>query len=235
MFADAYLIDPQNYRADLVNQIFGYLDFTDIWSGVEHHESVCSFMLTRDPSETAKSLLKKLVEDRNLASHSSSSSVWPATEIRAMASFLDAVNQAIVEIAFKSLVTYQTKANLIESIGTVVHVYSDNVVGIDCHGTLISKGDLVTIVQRSAAFTARIESIQEGSVAHDSFQPNRGQQLGIKLDRRAALNARIFRPQPAQAELPETAHEIQSTDDFKFPEMSEEVTSDVAGSEDVEG
>jgi MAE_28990/MAE_18760-like HEPN len=230
LFADAYLIDPQNYRADLLNQIFGYLDFTDIWSGVENHESVRSFMLTRDQSETPKSLLKKLVEDRNLASHSSSSSVWAAAEMKAMASFLGAVTQAIVEIVFKSLITYQSKANLIGLIGTVIHVFSDNIVGIDCHGTAISKGDLVTVVQRSAAFTARIESIQEGPVALGSLHAKSGQQLGIKLDRRAALHAEIYRPQPTQVGLLETGPEIQSTD-----EMPEGVSPDVAGSEDGPG
>jgi hypothetical protein len=230
LFADAYLIDPQNYRADLLNQLFGYLDFTDIWSGVEKHELVRSFMLTRDPSESPKSLLKKLVEDRNLASHSSSTSVWPTAEIKAVAAFLEAVTQAIVEIVFKSLITYQSKANLVELIGTVIHVFSDNIVGIECHGTPISKGNLVTVVQQSAAFTARIESIQEGQVAHDSLHAKSGQQLGIKLDRKAALNAEIYRPQPAQVELLETGREIQSTDDFKFSETSEEVAAD-AGSE----
>jgi len=235
LFADAYLIDPQNYRAELLNQIFGYLDFTDIWSGVENHELVRSFMLTRDPLETPKSLLKKLVEDRNLASHSSASSVWPAAEIRAMAAFLEAVSQGIVEIVFKNLITYQSNAKLIELVGTVIHVFSENIVGISCHGIPISTGDLVIVAQRSAAFTSRIESIQEGQITHDSLYPKLGQQIGIKLDRRVALNARIYHPQSAQGELLETGQEIQSADDFTFPEASEELPSDVAGSEDGAG
>jgi hypothetical protein len=75
----------------------------------------------------------------------------------------------------------------------------------------------------------------EQEIAHDSSHAKPGQQLGIKLDRGAALNAEIYRPQPSQVELLETGHEIQSTDDFKFPETSEEVTSDVAESEDGAG
>ena len=51
LLADAFLTDQQNYRAEQLNKIFGYLNLNNIWAGVEKHPAVAFYMTSRDPGE----------------------------------------------------------------------------------------------------------------------------------------------------------------------------------------
>jgi hypothetical protein len=219
LYGKAFLVDPQNYRAEMVRQIFGYLDFVDIWAGVEKHPEVINFMTSRDANETPRTLLKKLVEDRNIASHTSSSSTWSIGEMKAIAFFLEAVTIALCQIALKAIVSRQGKTEKIEQVGTVIHKFKANVVGLKCAGAPISIGDLLIVSQTHGAFTAKINSIQLGPTPHSSIVPSVGQELGLGLDCAAALKAELFRVTTVQSNLlavPDAGEILSPDDDYKF-------------------
>lgn len=123
LLCDAFLTDTQNYRAEQINVLFAYLGISNIWTGVERHRNVLEYMKTRDPNDTPKTLLKKIVDERNLAAHSGITNVLASDEILSLVSFVGQVVTAVAEIVRKTCATQQCSAGIRFEMFQVQHLF----------------------------------------------------------------------------------------------------------------
>jgi hypothetical protein len=197
LLREAFLTDRQNYRAEQINILFAYLGISNIWGGVEKHSSVTEYMKTRDPNDTPKTLLKKIVDDRNLASHSGITSVLAPDETLSLITFIEAVVTAIAEIARKTCVKLQCTAGIRIEMFEVQHLFSNLIVGVRFLKGSVKVGDSLIALDQGAAFKVTVLSIHHHQEVLESADADSFGELGLGLDVNVGRTARIVAYQPS--------------------------------------
>ncbi len=217
LLRDAFLIDPQNYRAEVVSKLFSYLGFGNSWAWVEKHSLMVAFMLrNRDPNETAKTLLHDFVEYRNEASHTMVGETVATEEIKSIADFVVVLSETLTQLVMKHVVQRKKSLGEVAVIGEVVHKFSNQIVGAKITAGPLSIGDPLIVVQRQACFKVTVRSIQIRDAPHERIEFTESQEIGLGLSQSASEGAQLLRlttdQQTRGADVP--MPEALSPDDF---------------------
>lgn len=206
LLPDAFLTDQQNYRADLIIKVFRTLGFDDIWKGADRFSELSAFMLTRDPNESSKGLLKKIVDERNLASHTKMTDTWSASEMQALSTFIEILVRSLCELVERSSVLRQRVMGKLAEVGKVIHKFSGNIRGVELVDTTISEGDSMIAVSREDSSTVKVVSLRRYADQVPSFKAALGDQLGICFDRDLPKGTLLLRDKiPVQMNLSQLA------------------------------
>ena len=191
LLRDAFLIDPQNYRAEVLSKLFTYLGIENCWAWIEKHPLVTDFMQReRDANETPKTLLRDFVENRNLASHTIVGETLATEEIKSIADFVVVLSEALAQLVMKQVVQRKKLLGEIAVAGQVMHKYSGNVVGARMSAGALAVGDELVVVQKHACYKAAVISIQIQQGPLERLETQDGQEIGIKLSVTAAVQCR---------------------------------------------
>jgi hypothetical protein len=194
LLTDAFFVDQQNYRSDIVIKIFSYLGFDDCWTWVANHPAVLEHMeREREEHDTPEKVLSKFVEYRNEAAHSSVDNIVATGDILSDANFILALSKALSELVAKQVIKRKTELGQIEQIGTVIHNYKGTIIGAKMKPVAIAAGDSVMILGKHSCYTTKIESIQNGSTPHEQIQLSADQEIGLKLSHRTKKGTEIYR------------------------------------------
>ncbi len=191
LLSDAFLTDTQNYRAPQINILFAYVGMSNIWAGVEKHSMVAEYMKTRDPNDTPQTLLKKLVDERNLASHSGTTDVFAPDEILSLIGFIEAVVTAIAEIVRKTGATLQCSAGFRTEMFQVQRLFSNKIVGVRFLKGSVRVGDSLLALDHDRAFKATVLSIRHLHDVLESANADSFHELGLGLDVKVGKSARL--------------------------------------------
>ena len=191
LLSDAFLTDTQNYRSEQINILFAYLGISNIWAGVEKHSRVAEYMKTRDSNDTPKTLLKKIVDDRNMASHSGLTSVLASDEILSLIAFIETVVTAISEIVRKTCAASQCLAGIRTEMFQVQHLFSNMIVGVRFLKGSVRVGDSLLALDRHGAFKATVLSIRHHQDVLESADADSFDELGLGLDVQVGGSARL--------------------------------------------
>jgi hypothetical protein len=191
LLSDAFLTDTQNYRTEQINALFAYLGISNIWAGVEKHPRVAEYMKTRDPNDTPRTLLKKIVDDRNLASHSGITSVLAPDEILSLIAFIETVVTAIGEIVRKTCATLECSAGIRTEMFEVQHLFSGKIVGVRFLKGSVRVGDSLIALDRHGAFKVTVLSIQHHEDVLEAADADSFGELGLGLDVEVGNSARL--------------------------------------------
>jgi hypothetical protein len=213
----AFLIDPQNYRAEVVSKLFSYLGFENSWAWVEKHPATLKFMLRhRDPTDTAKTLLHEFVETRNEASHTLVHDTVATEEIKLTADFIIVLSQALAQLVMRHVVQRRKQLGEVTEVGRVIHKFSNQIVGAKMMAGTVTIGDSLVVMQEQSCYETTIRSIQIQKEAHAHLQTTEGQEIGLGLSAGTNVGAfllRLAREKPTAEEgipIPEPL----SPDDF---------------------
>jgi hypothetical protein len=191
LLPDAFLTDTQNYRAEQINLVFSYLDISNIWAGVEKHRELIEYMKSRDVTETPRTILNKLVADRNFAAHSVVTDVMSGPELISLARFLDALVVAISEIARKKCVVLECSRGKRLDIFHVVRVFSNQIVGVRFVAGRVEVGDQLLVLGKDGAYKATVVSIRNVGTSLTSADFDKHPELGLGLDVDVGKGARL--------------------------------------------
>jgi hypothetical protein len=206
LLPDAFLTDQQNYRADLIIKIFRTLGFDDIWAGAERFTELSAFMLTRDPNESSKGLLKKIVDERNLASHTKMTDTWSASEMQALSTFIEILVRSLCALVERSSVLRQREIGILAEVGKVIHKFSDNIRGVELVATTVSEGDTMIAVDREATSIVQVITLQRHLQPLINYQATNGDQLGIRFDHDLPMGTLLLKDKaPVQMNLAQVA------------------------------
>jgi hypothetical protein len=191
LLSEAFLTDTQNYRAEQINALFAYLGISNIWAGVEKHSRVAEYMKMRDPNDTPKTLLKKIVDERNLASHSGTTSVLAPEEILSLIAFIETVVRAIAEIVRKTGATFQCSVGIRTEMFEVQHIFSNMIVGARFLKGSVRVGDSLLALDHDGAFKATVLSIRHHHDVLESADADSFNEVGLGLDVKVGKFARL--------------------------------------------
>ncbi len=193
LLPDAFLIDPQNYRADTIRKIFGYLGFSNCWAGIQRYPRMIKFIDdTRDATETPETILHDIVEYRNGASHSNVSDVVSVEEIRSYAEFIIILCEALSDMLTRRVLRRRIMVGHVAPVGTVIRLFG-RVVGVEMQACTLSVGDEL-IAQRGETITwMRVLSIGRLEQRFTTLEVQANEQIGIKIDGKVKPGAVLFR------------------------------------------
>jgi hypothetical protein len=224
LLPDAFLIDPQNYRAEALIKLFSYVGFEDCWAWIEKHPLVVAFMQgRRDPeNETPKTLLRDFVENRNLASHTLIGGTVATEEIKSIADFVLVLGDVLAQLVMKQVVQRKKAIGEAAAVGAVLHKFSDQIVGVKMSAGRIAVGDTLAVVQKRTCYNAAVSSIRIQQATHERLDVREGEEIGLRLTAPAGDGAQLLRLVPESQPLPAVTLEPLSPDDF--PVEAEEST-----------
>jgi hypothetical protein len=217
LLRDAFLIDPQNYRADVVSRLFSYVGFENCWGWVEKHPLMVTFMLlNRDPNETPKTLLHDFVEYRNQASHTLVVDTVATDEIKSIADFVVVLSETLAQLVMKQVVQRKKLFGEVTPVGLVVHKFSNQIVGARMSAGTVVLGDSLIVVEKQACYKVTISSIKIKETAYDRLEVREGEEIGLGLTARTSEGAQLMRLAPEQRAIVSTVTmpEPLSPDDF---------------------
>lgn len=194
LLPDAFLIDPQNYRAEILAGLFRYLGIEDCWAWTDKHPVVVEFMAReRDVNETPKTLLHDFVEYRNKASHTKVGDIVATEEIKSIADYVAVLSEALSQLVMKRVV--QQKVTLGEAlrVGSVLNRFSDFIVGVRMTAGTVAVGDELVIVHKYSCYNAEIMSIQIEKSPYEKLDVREGQEIGLRLSEKANEGAELLR------------------------------------------
>ena len=198
LLVDAFLTDPQNYRADLIIKVFRTLGFEDIWAGAGKFSSLRDFMQSRDPNEDPKGLLKKIVDERNVVSHSSPTNVWDPDEMEALSTFIEIIARSICAIVDRSSVLRKQYLGTLAEVGKVIHKFRNDVRGLELVKTRITEGETLIAVDAETATEVKVLSLCMNRTLVTVFEAEDGDHLGVCFDRALPKGTLLLRAQFAQ-------------------------------------
>jgi hypothetical protein len=198
LLKEAFLIDPQNYRKDILVRILGYLGIENAWNWIDNHPAVRAFMLARrNETDTPETELRDFVKWRNEAGHGTVANVIATKDLIIIAEFVDALCEALSELIMREVVDRRRELGDADLLGTVIHRYSNDIVGASMKVCTIKVGNQLVVRDQRCCHFGRIQSIKAGGVLREELSVTVGQEIGLGLDSEAKNKAELIR-------LPET-------------------------------
>lgn len=193
LLVDAYLIDEQNLRADILQGLLSRIGVSDAWGWVCRHRDVQHFLdEVRGNSGTVESELASLVFERNAAAHGSVSNILSTEEIRKMAQFIMSLGTALSEVLMKMAVDRLLVLGRARKLGRVIHVFRDCVIGVEMEPvTGVKVGDEIAMLHEYSCFKTTIGSMEIDHVRYEVLDTNEVKRVGIKLTRKARIGSHI--------------------------------------------
>lgn len=216
LLREAFLIDPQNYRAPALIKLFRYLGIKDCWSWVEEHPLVVAFMeRQRDRNETAGTVLRELIEYRNEATHGNVTETVSIEELKSIADCTLVICEALAQLVMRQVVRRREELGQATSVGDVIHAFSNCVVGVRSHAGTVAVGDELVVLQRRACYTVSVRSIQIEQTPYECLEVADNQEIGLRLTLSAKEGARLVRLRVEKLVIPpEPAREPLSDDEY---------------------
>jgi len=223
LLRDAFLIDPQNYRAEILRKLFGYLGIENCWAWVERHPLVVAFMdRERDKTETPATVLNEFVEYRNKAAHTSVAETVATEEVKSIADCIMVICEALAQLVMKQVVRRREQIGQMAVAGEVIHEFSDCIVGTRMRAGAVAVGDEMVVVQKYACYKVSVRSIQIEDTPYERLDVNGGQEIGLQLSVTVNEGALLMRlPAPPLNTPEERPPDLSSPDVFPLTESEE--------------
>lgn len=193
----AFLVSPENFRSGAIVTLFSALGFDNAFAFVSKSPKMDEFVRTRlAGAETADSFLDGFVRIRNEAAHGSGSSLVSASEILNYADFAVVIVESLVTLLRSHTLRLGLASGQCVTIGDVLHVFSDNIVGVKA-----SSNENVKIGDSLYAGSKTLEPVEIVSLRivkddRTSIDLNPGFEFGVKLDRKVPWRAQLLRWNP---------------------------------------
>lgn len=226
LLRDAFLTDPQNYRAEVLGKLFGYLGIENCWAWVEKHPLVVAFMdRERDMTETAAIVLNEFVEYRNKAAHTNVVETVATEEVKSIADCIMVICEALAQLVMKQVVRRRELLGQMSVVGEVVHEFSDCIVGARMRAGTVVVGDEMVVQQKYACYKVSVRSIQVEHTPYQRLDVNDGQEIGLQPDVAVKQGALLMRLPASHSALPEDRpQDLPSPDVFPSTEPEDELT-----------
>jgi hypothetical protein len=209
LLKEAFLIDRQNYRFEVLGKLLGYLGIEAACARISSHPLMKSFLSERrGDGATCESELNDFVRLRNLAAHGQAEDVVSPDEHRLIADFISVLCSVLTELLAKAVMLRRVELGQYVDLGVIIHVYHENKVAIvKMNSASIRVDDEVVLVREKRSAFAKIRTIQNEGVSVDSFVATGGEELGIELSHGCRVGEVLRRmqidvtPSPKQEDL----------------------------------
>jgi len=235
LLTEAFFIDRQNLRFEVLTRLFGSLGFEGSARFIESHAAISNFISQeRAEGSSAKNELQSFVDYRNQAAHKKVENLLSKDETGAVGRFICALGRALAD-----LVTNQTYRRHMELKHYSVllkiketHYSGKVVIGIPAKGVTLKVGDEVLIWGKRVFRSATLQSIQLDGADSPETEGDGSREVGIKLSDKAPKASELCRleippeaPKELQLDLTESIPSSANTADSDLSEATEEEPS----------
>jgi HEPN superfamily protein len=240
LLKDAFFVDRQNYRSEIVGRLFGNLGLENICSRIAKHPSMERLLAERfGNASTFESELDGFVKLRNEAAHSPVEEVIAASQFLTTADFVLLACEILTDIVSREVLVRKAKCRPGVQLGIVEHVYHAGKVAIvKMAPATLTVGDDIALFRNDRIRIAKVLSIQDNDLAVNSITALEGQEVGVGLDQKC-LEGDVIRklspevtvpstPQPSSTEemLGRVGLAFVSSDELEFSESSQDIEAD---------
>jgi hypothetical protein len=233
---DAFFVDRQNYRSDVLGKLLGYLGVINVCSKIATHPNMKAFLSERiGDAATFESELNGFIKLRNEAAHGQVGQVVGVGQFLAIADFLVLLCEILAEMLTRELHTRKAILGQFVELGVVKEVhYSGKVAIVKMKQIAIAAGEEIVLFRGGNPRFGRIESLQLDGIASNQVAAQDGQELGVALTYKCKVGDLLGRIGSAVAEQPTlfNPEELQ-TGVAVMPEVDDSRILDEAQSHDA--
>jgi hypothetical protein len=207
LLADAFFIDRQNLRFDVLGRLFGALGFRRWGRYINRHAAVTDFIKQeRADSSSPQKELDAFIEYRNEAAHKKVENVLSIDAIGAMSRFIGAIGRALAEMVEEGVLQRRMEMGHYSQVLAVSEIHHDGfvVIGIPLNGVPLAVGDEVLLCGKSTCQRVAIESLRINDQSVVATTGDGATEVGLRLTKRSAPRADLRRlniPIEAPAEI----------------------------------
>ena len=210
LILDAFFIDRQNLRYEMLARLFGSLGFHHCGRYINKHRAVIDFIAKeRGEASSAERELHNFIEYRNEAAHKRVENVLSKDEIGATARFISAIGRALADMVEEAILGRHVILAHYSPLLVIseTHYKGRVVVGTPSQGVNIRTGDAVIIYGGGTCRAAIIEGIQLQGQPTGAVICDGATEVGLSLDKATSMPGELRRlciPKEAskQIELP---------------------------------
>src|SRR6267154_576404 len=199
---DAFFVDRQNYRSDVLGKLLGYLGVTNVCSNIARHPNMKAFLSERiGDAATFESELNGFVKLRNEAAHGQVGQVLGISQFQAVADFLALLCEILAEMLTRALHTRKAILGQFVELGTVIEVHhSGKVAIVKMKPIAIVAGEEIVLFRDGNPRFDRVVSLQVEDIGSAQVVANDGQELGVALTQKCKVGDLLGRIGSAVAE-----------------------------------
>src|SRR5579859_315417 len=233
LLADAFFIERQNLRFEVLGRLFGALGFRHCGRYINRHRAVTDFIKQeRADSSSPQKELDGFIEYRNEAAHKKVENVLSIDAIGAMGRFIAAVGRALAEMVEEGVLQRRMEIGQYSHVLAVSETHHNGfvVIGIPSNGVPLAVGDEVLLCGKSTCQRVVIESLQINDQTVVATTGDGATEVGLRLTKRSAPRANLRR-----LNIPiEAPAEIQLILEDAMPAMAEAADTDSVESAEVD-
>jgi hypothetical protein len=227
LLADAFFIDRQNLRFEMLCRLFSALGFKHCGRSINRHPQVMEFIRAeRADTSSAEKELSDFIEYRNEAAHRKVENVLAIDAIGATGRFVVAVATALAEMVEEGVLKKRMELNHYSPVLSISEVHYDGyvVVGTPIANVDIAVGDEVILFGKNVCHRVKLESMQLNGQPLQNTTGDGATEIGFRLNRRAQTGAELRR-----LNIPsEGPQEIQLDLQDAMPAMADQADTDIA-------
>ncbi|MFY9644655.1 MAG: MAE_28990/MAE_18760 family HEPN-like nuclease [Terriglobales bacterium] len=243
LVADAFFVDRQNLRFDVLCRLLSGLGFKHSGRYINQHAAVSEFIKSeRADSSSAQKELEEFIDYRNEAAHKRVENLLGVDQISAVGRFLTALGTALADMFEEGVLYRRMELNQYKSVMTVAetHYGGQVVIGTPGIGTRIDVGDELIVVSGNVCRRVTVETLRlngqpsEGVTADGIFE------VGLRLNKRSPKGADLRRleipaevPQEMQLNLEEFMQSLDDAADTDAADALEQQDSDPADADET--
>jgi hypothetical protein len=208
LLKDAFFVDRQNYRSEILTRLFGNLGLESVCSRIAKHPRMKVFLAERLGNDTTfESELDGFVKLRNDAAHSPVEEVIATSQFLMMADFVLLGCEILTEIVSREMLLCTARRRPGIQLGVVKEVhYAGMVAIVKMAPATLTVGEDLALVHKDMIRVAKVVSLQDNNVTFTSLTALEGQEVGVGLDQKCKVGEVLRRVTPeavaATAQLP---------------------------------
>jgi hypothetical protein len=227
LLADAFFIDRQNLRLEMLCRLFSALGFSHCARSINRHPHVIAFIRAeRADSSSAEKELSDFIEYRNEAAHRKVENVLAIDTIGSIGRFIVAVATALAQMVEEGVLKRRMELNHYSSVLNISEVHYDGhvVIGTPIANVSIAVGDELILFGKNVCHRVKLESMQLNGEPVQNTTGDGATEIGLRLDRQAKIGAELRRLDiPSEVPL-----EVQLDLQESMPAMADQADSDIA-------
>lgn len=229
LLADAFFIDRQNLRFDVLASLFGHLGFIDSGQYLNRHGAVTDFIKQeRADSSSPEKELDDFIEYRNEAAHKKVENVLSIDAIGAIGRFIAAIGRALADMVEEGVLQRRMELGHYSQVLAISEIHYNGfiAIGIPVNGVTLAVGDEVLICGKNTCQRSAIESLEINDQAVAATTGDGVTEVGLRLTKRSSVPADLRRLNiPSEAPV-----EIQLSLEEALPAMTDAADTDLAES-----
>ncbi|MFA4846328.1 MAG: MAE_28990/MAE_18760 family HEPN-like nuclease [Patescibacteria group bacterium] len=184
LLTDAFLTDSDNYRADVVNRIFAKLGVENAFArACTVPEGKLLFDRITWDGDTPANYLKRIITERNEASHGAVSNISGSNQLVAYADFVETLCLCLATLLRTQIIEAGRSTGATKEVAVAVKKYTGKIFGSRASQQVRLEPGLSFFAGKGLIYEITIEELRIGNAVVAEINAEAGTEFGMRLNR----------------------------------------------------